>query len=141
MKKFNSLQLIMTSILLFSIGCEEEGETMTGELIIEDIVIGDGAEAKSMDNVTVHYTVHYTGKLTDGIIFDSSKNPNREPFSFTVGIGVVIKGWDEGVPGMKIGGTRRLTIPPNLGYGSQGAGSVIPPNATLVFDIELLEIE
>lgn len=136
MKKFNSLQLIMTSILLFNIGCEEEGDTMTGELIIEDIVIGDGAEAKSMDNVTVHYT----GKLTDGIIFDSSKNPNRDPFSFTIGIGVVIKGWDEGVPGMKIGGTRRLTIPPNLGYGSQGAGGVIPPNATLIFDIELLEI-
>ena len=113
MKKFNILHLIIISILLFSIGCEEEGKTMTGELIIEDLVIGDGAEAKSMDNVTVHYT----GKLTDGIIFDSSKNPNREPFSFTVGLGVVIKGWDEGVPGMKIGGTRRLTIPPNLGYG------------------------
>ena len=137
MKKFNILHLIIISILLFSISCEEQGETMTGELIIEDLVIGDGAEAKSMDNVTVHYT----GKLTDGIIFDSSKNPNREPFSFTVGICVVIKGWDEGVPGMKIGGTRRLTIPPNLGYGSQGAGSVIPPNATLIFDIELLEIE
>jgi len=137
MKKFNILHLIIISILLSSIGCEEQGETMTDELIIEDLVIGDGAEAKSMDNVTVHYT----GKLTDGIIFDSSKNPNREPFSFTVGIGVVIKGWDEGVPGMKIGGTRRLTIPPNLGYGSQGAGSVIPPNATLIFDIELLEIE
>ena len=137
MKKFNILHLIIISILLSSIGCEEQGETMTGELIIEDLVIGDGAEAKSMDNVTVHYT----GKLTDGIIFDSSKNPNREPFSFTVGIGVVIKGWDEGVPGMKIGGTRRLTIPPNLGYGSQGAGSVIPPNSTLIFDIELLEIE
>jgi FKBP-type peptidyl-prolyl cis-trans isomerase len=123
--------------LLVSIGCEEKGETMTDELIIEDIVIGNGVEAKSSDNVTVDYT----GKLMDGSIFDSSKNPNREPFSFTVGIGVVIKGWDDGVPGMKVGGTRRLTIPPSMGYGSQGAGNVIPPNATLIFDIELLGIE
>jgi FKBP-type peptidyl-prolyl cis-trans isomerase len=85
--------------------------------------------------------VEYTGKLGDGTVFDSSKNPGREPFSFTVGIGVVIKGWDEGVPGMKVGGTRKLTIPPDMGYGAQGAGGVIPPNATLIFDIELLEVE
>jgi len=137
MNKLNILHLIIASILLVSIGCEEKGETMTDELIIEDIVIGNGVEAKSSDNVTVDYT----GKLMDGSIFDSSKNPNREPFSFTVGIGVVIKGWDDGVPGMKVGGTRRLTIPPNMGYGSQGAGNVIPPNATLIFDIELLGIE
>jgi|TARA_B110000914_G_scaffold97_1_gene97 FKBP-type peptidyl-prolyl cis-trans isomerase len=137
MNKLNILHLIIASILLVSIGCEEKGETMTDELIIEDIVIGNGVEAKSSDNVTVDYT----GKLMDGSIFDSSKNPNREPFSFTVGIGVVIKGWDDGVPGMKVGGTRRLTIPPSMGYGSQGAGNVIPPNATLIFDIELLGIE
>ena len=137
MNKLNILHLIIASILLVSIGCEEKGETMTDKLIIEDIVIGNGVEAKSSDNVTVDYT----GKLMDGSIFDSSKNPNREPFSFTVGIGVVIKGWDDGVPGMKVGGTRRLTIPPSMGYGSQGAGNVIPPNATLIFDIELLGIE
>ena len=137
MNKLNILHLIIASILLVSIGCEEKGETMTDELIIEDIVIGNGVEAKSSDNVTVDYT----GKLMDGSIFDSSKNPNCEPFSFTVGIGVVIKGWDDGVPGMKVGGTRRLTIPPSMGYGSQGAGNVIPPNATLIFDIELLGIE
>jgi FKBP-type peptidyl-prolyl cis-trans isomerase len=137
MNKLNILHLIIASILLVSIGCEEKGEPMTDELIIEDIVIGNGVEAKSSDNVTVDYT----GKLMDGSIFDSSKNPNREPFSFTVGIGVVIKGWDDGVPGMKVGGTRRLTIPPSMGYGSQGAGNVIPPNATLIFDIELLGIE
>ena len=137
MNKLNILHLIIASILLVSIGCEEKGETMTDELIIEDIVIGNGVEAKSSDNVTVDYT----GKLMDGSIFDSSKNPNREPFSFTVGIGVVIKGWDDGVPGMKVGGTRRLTIPPSMGYGSQGAGNVIPPNATLIFDIELLGIK
>ena len=136
MKKFNSLQLIMTSILLFSIGCEEEGETMTGELIIEDIVIGDGAEAKSMDNVTVHYT----GKLTDGIIFDSSKNPNREPFSFTVGIGVVIKGWDEGLALLSEGDKARFIIPSDLAYGEAGAGGVIPPNANLIFDVELVSV-
>ena len=136
MNKLNILHLIIASILLVSIGCEEKGETMTDELIIEDIVIGNGVEAKSSDNVTVDDT----GKLMDGSIFDSSKNPNREPFSFTVGIGVVIKGWDDGVPGMKVGGTRRLTIPPSMGYGSQGAGNVIPPNATLIFSPTNFEI-
>ena len=138
MKKLNILHLIMASIFLVSIGCEkEEDGIVTDVLIIEDIVIGDGAEAKALDKVTVEYT----GKLGDGTVFDSSKNPGREPFSFTVVIGVVIKGWDEGVPGMKVGGTRKLTIPPDMGYGAQGAGGVIPPNATLIFDIELLEVE
>ena len=84
--------------------------------------------------------VHYTGMLLNGEVFDSSYARNM-PIEFILGTGRVIKGWDEGVPGMKIGGTRRLTIPPNLGYGSQGAGGVIPPNATLIFDIELLEID
>lgn len=137
MKKLNILHMIIASILLSSIGCEEKIEIMTNELIVEDIVVGSGAEAKSMDNVTVDYT----GELVDGTIFDSSKNPNRDPFSFIVGNGTVIKGWDEGVPGMKVGGTRKLTIPPNMGYGAQGAGSVIPPNATLIFEIELLKVE
>jgi len=138
MKKLNILHLIMATTLLVSIGCEKEEEgIVTDVLIIEDIVVGDGVEAKALDKVTVHYT----GKLGDGTVFDSSKNPGRDPFSFTVGIGVVIKGWDEGVPGMKVGGTRKLTIPPDMGYGAQGAGGVIPPNATLIFDIELLKVD
>jgi FKBP-type peptidyl-prolyl cis-trans isomerase len=125
-------------IILLMVSCDEnKGDIVTDTLIIEDIVVGEGAEAESFDKVTVDYT----GKLSDGTVFDSSKNPGREPFVFTVGVSMVIKGWDEGVPGMKVGGTRKLTIPPDMGYGSQGAGGVIPPNATLIFDIELLKVE
>ncbi|MFV9473628.1 FKBP-type peptidyl-prolyl cis-trans isomerase [Advenella sp. RU8] len=106
------------------------------ELIIEDIEAGTGEEAKSGQ----HVTVHYTGWLLDnGKKFDSSKDRNQ-PFSFPLGAGHVIKGWDQGVAGMKIGGKRKLTIPASLGYGSRGAGGVIPPNATLVFEVELLEL-
>jgi FKBP-type peptidyl-prolyl cis-trans isomerase FkpA len=100
-----------------------------------DQKVGPGAEAKAGDTVEVHYT----GWLTDGTKFDSSRDSNR-PFRFKLGAGQVIKGWDEGVAGMKIGGKRKLTIPPELGYGRQGAGSVIPPGATLVFEVELLGI-
>lgn len=107
---------------------------MANGLQIEDVKIGDGAEAKAGDNVTVHYT----GKLTDGTQFDSSVG--RAPFQFQLGAGMVIKGWDQGVAGMKVGGKRKLTIPPELGYGSRGFPGAIPPNSTLVFDVELLKI-
>ena len=105
------------------------------ELIIEDLVAGEGAEAVAGKRVTVHYT----GWLTNGTKFDSSKDRN-DPFVFPRGAGHVIKGWDQGVAGMKVGGKRKLTIPPELGYGARGAGGVIPPNATLVFEVELLAV-
>jgi FKBP-type peptidyl-prolyl cis-trans isomerase len=103
-------------------------------LVIHDEAVGSGPAAKSGDRVTVHYT----GWLTDGTKFDSSRG--KEPFSFSLGASEVIPGWDKGVAGMKVGGKRKLTIPPELGYGAQGAGGVIPPNATLMFDVELLKI-
>ena len=111
-----------------------EKMTDTG-LKYEDIVVGEGKLAATGQTVRVHYT----GWLTDGTKFDSSLDRN-DPFSFPLGGGRVIRGWDEGVQGMQVGGRRKLTIPPQLGYGSAGAGSVIPPNAILVFEVELLEI-
>jgi peptidylprolyl isomerase len=100
-----------------------------------DLVVGDGASPKKGDNVSVHYT----GYLLDGRKFDSSVD-RGQPFSFPIGTGQVIRGWDEGVATMKIGGKRKLIIPANLGYGERGAGGVIPPNAQLIFDVQLLGI-
>ena len=110
--------------------------TTASGLVYEDTVVGEGAEAVAGNYVTVHYT----GWLTNGSKFDSSKDRD-DPFEFPLGRGHVIKGWDEGVQGMKIGGTRKLTIPADLGYGARGAGGVIPPNATLVFEVELLGLQ
>ncbi len=107
-----------------------------GKLEVLDMKVGTGAEAKTGDTVKVHYT----GTLTNGTKFDSSLDRN-EPFSFTLGAGGVIKGWDEGVVGMKVGGKRKLTIPPDMGYGAMGSPPVIPGNATLLFEIELLEVK
>ena len=125
--------------LLFEQGARMPATTTPSGLIIEDIAIGDGAIAAAGQDVTVHYT----GWLTDGVMrgrkFDSSKD-RKEPFVFALGAGRVIKGWDEGVQGMKVGGTRKLTIPPGLGYGAHGAGGVIPPNAILWFEVELLGV-
>lgn len=106
------------------------------ELKIETLKAGEGPEAVSGKRVTVHYT----GKLTDGKIFDSSEQRNT-PFPFTLGVGQVIQGWDKGVVGMKVGERRKLTIPPALAYGDRGVGQVIPPNATLIFEVELLKVE
>lgn len=110
--------------------------TTSSGLVIEDITVGDGAAAAAGQTVSVHYT----GWLTNGTKFDSSKDRN-EPFEFALGRGWVIRGWDEGVQGMQIGGVRKLTIPSELGYGARGAGGVIPPNATLVFEVELLGVK
>lgn len=113
-----------------------QARTLPDGTKVEDEVVGTGAEATKGKLVTVHYT----GKLTNGQKFDSSKDRN-EPFQFKLGAGMVIKGWDEGVAGMKVGGKRKLTIPPESGYGARGAGGVIPPNATLLFDVELLNVQ
>jgi FKBP-type peptidyl-prolyl cis-trans isomerase len=110
--------------------------TMPDGLKFTDDQVGTGTEAQKGKTVSVHYT----GWLLDGTKFDSSRDRNQ-PFSFPLGQGQVIKGWDEGVAGMKVGGKRTLVIPPDLGYGARGAGGVIPPNATLKFEVELLDVK
>ena len=109
---------------------------MQAGLGIEDVTVGQGAEAKAGNTVTVHYV----GTLTNGSKFDSSRDRGKG-FSFELGAGKVIKGWDQGVAGMRVGGTRKLTIPPDLGYGARGFPPVIPPNSTLLFEVELLEVK
>lgn len=104
-------------------------------LKIEDIVIGSGAEVKKGDQILIHYL----GTLEDGTKFDSSYDRNQ-PFDTQIGVGMLIAGWDQGIPGMKVGGKRKLTIPSELGYGARGAGALIPPNSTLIFEVELIDI-
>ncbi|NJL01657.1 MAG: FKBP-type peptidyl-prolyl cis-trans isomerase [Spirulinaceae cyanobacterium SM2_1_0] len=114
---------------------EEELQTTESGLQYVDLVVGEGASPQPRQQVIVHYT----GTLEDGTKFDSSRD-RGQPFTFTIGVGQVIAGWDEGVGSMQVGGRRKLVIPPDLGYGERGAGGVIPPNATLIFDVELLRI-
>jgi len=106
------------------------------KLLVEDIKIGEGKEAKSGDTVVVHYR----GTLEDGTKFDASYDRNQ-PFEVKIGVGYVIKGWDEGIPGMKVGGKRKLTIPHELGYGKYGVDPVIPGFATLIFEVELMNVK
>lgn len=160
MKKNSLLPLALTTLtlgLIGLVGCTKKDDSMSttapatastpaaatpvaaapaGELKSEDVKVGTGREAVAGKRVTVHYT----GTLTNGTKFDSSVD-RKQPFTFNLGAGQVIQGWDKGVAGMKVGGKRKLTIPPNLGYGANGAGNAIPPNATLIFDVELMKVE
>ncbi len=128
--------LILVGCLMIISGCQNERTTMENGLIIETLIEGEEPTAEQYSIVTVNYT----GSLENGTVFDTSLDPGREPFRFTLGTGQVIAGWDQGVLGMKTGEKRKLTIPPELGYGNQDMG-VIPPNSTLIFEIDLLEVE
>jgi FKBP-type peptidyl-prolyl cis-trans isomerase len=134
--------LVLTGGLLISCGGDNMGHSSITALIKQEAKAGTGAEAAPGRQVQVHYTgwLYDEGRADHkGKKFDSSRDRN-DPFAFRLGAGEVIPGWDQGVAGMRVGGQRTLTIPPNLGYGAQGAGGVIPPNATLVFDVELLDV-
>ena len=142
--KFKQMKIVwLTVILLVGVlalctQCAKKAAVeLEGGLVIVNKVVGTGEKVKALDMLTMHYT----GKLEDGTVFDSSQNTGREPFRFTIGIGQVIEGWEKGIIGMQIGGKRVLTIPPEMAYGERGAAGVIPPNATLVFEVELLNIE
>ena len=128
------LYLLTIVVYLIFFACMDQDEDK-GELIIEDLVVGQGVEAKEGNVITVNYT----GWLENETQFDSSLSPGRDPLVITLGAGQVIQGWDEGIPGMKVGGKRRLTIPPHLGYGNQAVGE-IPANSTLIFEIDLLGV-
>ena len=144
---FLPLAIMLFVSMFFTSACSNQVTTPmeasnVTELIKTDNKVGDGPTASAGQNVTVHYTGWlYDTSAADnkGAKFDSSRDRN-DPFVFPLGAGRVIKGWDEGVAGMQVGGQRTLTIPPEMGYGARGAGSVIPPNATLVFDVELLGV-
>ena len=132
------LTLLLPVLLLVACSSDDSGDTVTTPtgLQYEDLVVGDGERAR--EGATA--VVHYTGWLTDGSKFDSSVD-RGEPFEFPIGQGRVIQGWDEGVATMRVGGKRKLTIPSELAYGDRGVGGVIPPGATLVFEVELLDLK
>lgn len=142
-----SLALLLSASLFATTACTQQAaspaaSSSVAELVKTDVKQGTGAQAAAGKNVSVHYTGWlYDEKAADhhGMKFDSSRDRGT-PFEFPLGAGRVIKGWDQGVEGMKVGGQRTLIIPPGLGYGARGAGGVIPPNATLVFDVELLDV-
>ena len=144
--RYKMKKIVIGFFIFLAVFCSEKkqpkeivsGETNMSatELKINDLKTGDGKEATAGKTVVVHYT----GWLLNGTKFDSSKDRNQ-PFEFKLGSGYVIKGWDEGVKGMKVGGVRELIIPPDMGYGARGAGGVIPPNATLKFEVELLDVK
>lgn len=156
MKAFILPLALALSTSVFMAGCSDKAKSpeaeakpattevsKMAELVKTDVKVGDGAEAVAGKMVAVHYTGWlYDEKAADkhGMKFDSSRD-RGEPFQFPLGGGRVIQGWDQGVQGMKIGGQRTLVIPPEMGYGARGAGGVIPPNATLVFDVELLGVQ
>ncbi len=129
-----SAAVALTLVLMVGMGCTKKDDAVNG-LVIEDIEVGSGKEAEKGAVVEVHYT----GTLEDGTKFDSSLDRKR-PFKFQLGVGQVIKGWDMGIEGMKVGGKRKLTISPELAYGERGAGETIPPNSTLIFEVELLQV-
>ena len=139
MKRFFMISALITVAALIAVPAfaKEENKTVTtpSGLKYIDVVVGKGASPTAGKQVTVHYT----GTLENGKKFDSSVDRNQ-PFTFIIGVGQVIPGWDEGVMSMKVGGKRKLIIPAKLGYGARGAGGVIPPNATLLFDVELISV-